>query len=127
MPPKRAYARPIAPDQPGAGDSYYGNNPRNPKTVAAQEAAQRLRALRAIVFAGPLLVVSSVGVVFSRLCRNEGLLSFQMIPFAQYLLYRRFVLGEEQKRLPPPSSVDHTTLFKEAKKDSPSQNIRDSA
>lgn len=72
MPPKRAYAaRPVAPEQASSGDSYYGNNPRNPKTVAAQEAAQRLRALRAIVFAGPLLVVSSVSVVFSLLSRNE--------------------------------------------------------
>lgn len=50
-----------------------------------------------------------------------------MNPFMQYLLYRRFVLGEEQKRLPPPNSVDHTTLFKEARKDSQGRNVQDGA
>lgn len=62
MLPKPAPPRLLQREHPRHGVLYY-NGPRGNHQIARKhEATQRLRMLRAVVFAGPLLVVSSVGL-----------------------------------------------------------------
>lgn len=57
MPPK---PRARVSEPLGRESSYYGDSSKDHQMLAAQNAAQRLKALRVVVFAAPLLVVSSV-------------------------------------------------------------------
>ncbi|KAF8310408.1 hypothetical protein DL93DRAFT_2169754 [Clavulina sp. PMI_390] len=76
MPPKQSirHARPVEHHAQGPDASYYGHAHQAGRNAA--DATQRLKLLRTVVVAAPLIVVSS------------------------YILYKRTVLGEEQKRIP---------------------------